>query len=650
MKGRRANGFASARAATTFMPRGRHLFVYDVLGVSLAIVGAFALRFDTSDLVGTIRPFLPVVLLPIAIQPVVNIAFGLYRREWRFASVRDLVGITAAVAASAAITFSLLLILGAFHVTGTAGLPRSFIPLGSLLSLLLLGGGRLAVRVWWDANGSWTPADADLNRMASLVYGAGEAGAAFVRFAGHDPAMGVRIVGFLDDDPKKRGSRLNGIKIYGGLDELGKAARATHARELIVAMPSAPGSVIRQAVDDGRATGLQVRVMPHFHELFGRPDDVARIRPVSLEDLLRREAVRVDIEGLADYLNGATVLVTGGGGSIGSELARQILTLGPRQLVVADNNEAALWRIERDLVERPGTAHQTVKAVLCDVRSAASVERLLGTIEPDVVFHAAALKHVPICELQPAEAVLTNVVGTKNLLGAAAAAGVSRFVMISTDKAVKPVSVMGATKRLAEILTLTAGQQVGRPHIAVRFGNVLGSSGSVVPIFQHQLERGLPITITHPDATRFFMTIPEAVSLILQAGASETVGDVFILDMGDPVRIVDLAADMIRLSGVDPSKVEIVYTGLRPGERLEERLFYDHESMEATVHARVWRATSTSTGQIRRPIDEFLPELAEAAAAADDRRVRQILTRSGALHAQPEHAVPDAPLAAGGAR
>jgi FlaA1/EpsC-like NDP-sugar epimerase len=632
-------GLASGRAATTFTPRGRHLFVYDVLAVSLAILGAFALRFDTSNLVGMMRPFLPVILLPIAVQPLVNVAFGLYRREWRFASIRDLVGITAAVAASAAISFSLLLILGAVHVTGTAGLPRSFVPLTSLLSLLLLGGGRLAVRVWWDVNGSWTPAEADPNQMRSLVYGAGEAGAAFVRFAGHDPAMGVG----------KRGSRLNGIKIYGGLDELPKAARATHARELIVAMPSAPGSVIRRAVDDGRAMGLQVRVIPHFHELFGRPDDVAKIRPVSLEDLLRREPVRVDVEGLADYLNGATVLVTGGGGSIGSELARQILTLGPRQLVVADNNEAALWRVERDLAERHGAAPGAVKAVLCDVRSAASVERLLGTIEPDVVFHAAALKHVPICELQPAEAVLTNVVGTKNLLGAAAAAGVSRFVLISTDKAVQPVSVMGATKRLAEILTLTAGQQVGRPHIAVRFGNVLGSSGSVVPIFQHQLEQNLPITITHPDATRYFMTIPEAVSLILQAGASETVGDVFILDMGDPVRIVDLAADMIRLSGLDPSKIEIVYTGLRPGERLEERLFYDHESMEATAHARVWRATSTSTGQIRRPIDELLLELAEAAAAADDRRVRQILASSGVLHTQSEHAVPDAPLAVGGA-
>jgi FlaA1/EpsC-like NDP-sugar epimerase len=412
-------------------------------------------------------------------------------------------------------------------------------------------------------------------------------------------------------------------------------------------MPSAPGSVVRRAVDEGRRLGLTVSIVPHFHELLGHHDVVARVRPVRLEDLLRREPVEVDVEGLADYLNGATVLVTGGGGSIGSELARQIQSLGPRHLVIADNNEAALWRIERELIERHGSAGPAISALLCDIRSEASVSHLMRTAEPDVVFHAAALKHVPICELQPSEAVLTNVLGTQNVLDAAAASGVSRFVMISTDKAVQPVSVMGATKRVAEMLTLMKGPETGRPHMAVRFGNVLGSSGSVVPIFQRQLEQGLPVTVTHPDATRYFMTIPEAVSLILEAGASETVGDIFILDMGEPVRIVDLAEDMIRLSGLDRDKVEVVFTGLRPGERLEERLYYDHESMEQTAHHRILRVASGPSARVRRPIPEIVADLIAAARTVDDRHVREILVRSGVFHGRPERAAPESPLSVG---
>jgi FlaA1/EpsC-like NDP-sugar epimerase len=373
--------------------------------------------------------------------------------------------------------------------------------------------------------------------------------------------------------------------------------------------------------------------VPNLHELLGGSEHVARIRPVSLDDLLRREPVRVDVEELAGYLNGAVVVVTGAGGSIGGELARQILTLGPRTLVVSDNNEAALWTIERELEERHAADGPAVTARLCDIRSAPAVSRLIEEVRPDVVFHAAALKHVPICEMQPAEAVLTNVIGTRNVLDACEQQGVHRFVLISTDKAVRPIGVMGGTKRLAEIQALAAGRRLGRPYLAVRFGNVLGSSGSVVPVFRHQLEQGLPLTITHPDATRFFMTIPEAVSLILQAGASDTTGDVYILDMGQPVRIVDLADDMIRLSGLDPAHVEIVYTGLRPGERLEESLFYDHEAMDRTEHERVWRARSAYVTGLNEPVGRLVRDLEEAARAADDAAVRDRLASSGVLTA-----------------
>lgn len=618
-----------------FVPRGRHLFLYDLVSISLAIVGAFALRFDANNLATTVGQYLPVALLPLLVQPATNVLFGLYRREWRYASVREMAGVASAVGTATVASAGLFLALSAAGFPGSSGMPRSFFPLEGLLSLTFIGGGRFAIR-WALENAGRSGATDEEAGHATLVYGAGEAGAAVIRLSGRDAAMHVRIVGLLDDDPKKRGSRLNGIRIFGGLDELGEAARATHARELVIAMPSASGPIIRRAIDAGRALQLRVRIVPHFHEILGHHDRVTQLRSVSLEDLLRRDQVRVDIGELAGYLNGATVLVTGGGGSIGGELARQVLTLGPRRLVVMDNNEAALWSIERELTERRWPTEPTVTGSLCDVRDRAAVDHLLRTAQPDVVFHAAALKHVPICELQPTEAVLTNVIGTRNLLEAADAADVSRFVTISTDKAVEPVSIMGATKRLAEMLTIESGHRTARPHMAVRFGNVLGSSGSVVPIFERQLALGLPITITHPNATRYFMTIPEAVSLILQAGSAETVGEIYILDMGDPVRIVDLAEDMIRLSGLDPARVEIVYTGLRPGERLEERLIYDHESMERTDHDRVLRATSTSNGLIGRPISDLVDELATAALASDDRHVRQLLSQSGVLQSQPQ--------------
>ena len=620
-----------APAPSRFTPRGRHLFVFDLFAVSGAIVGAFALRFDATDIGLTIAPYLPVALLPLLLQPLANVAFGLYRREWRYASLREMIGVMSAVAGATVVGAIVFVILSALGFPGTAGMPRSFFPLEGLLSLTLVGGGRFALRWALETSNGSGETDEEVGG-ATIVYGAGEAGAAMLRFADRDARMRVRVVGYLDDDPHKAGSRLGGKKIYGGLDQLNDAVRSTRARRLVIAMPSAPGATVRKAVLQGRALGLDVAILPHFDELLGPHDRIARVRPVVLEDLLRREPVTIDVRELADYLNGTTVLVTGGGGSIGSELARQILTLGPRRLVIMDNSEAALWRIEQELAENRTGPPQVVQAVMCDVRNAPAVQHLFDKFEPEIVFHAAALKHVPMCEMQPAEAVMTNVVGTQNILDAVASSNVGRFVLISTDKAVHPVSVMGATKRLAEMATLQAGRRAGRPHLAVRFGNVLGSSGSVVPIFQRQLEQGLPITITHPDATRYFMTIPEAVSLILEVGASDAVADVFILDMGKPVRIVDLAEDMIRLSGLDPEAVKIIFTGLRPGERLDERLFYDHEDKQKTSHSRIWRSSSTEFDMPVAPID-LLRGLAAAAAASDDRKVRELLSRSGVLHA-----------------
>ena len=613
-----------------FALRGRHLFVYDIVAISLAVLGAFALRFDTSDLAATVRPFLPVALLPILVQPLANIAFGLYRREWRYASIRELITITGSVATSAAVCAGLILILETLNAQGTDGFPRSFVPLTALLSLMLIGGGRFAARILGESRERSSTTEMRGARVPSLVYGAGEAGAAITRMADRDPSMRVQVVGFVDDDPQKRGSRLLGRRIHGAIDDLPSIARRTGSRQLVVAMPSAPGSNIRQAVEAGRRLDLEVRIIPGLHELLGTPDRSHRLRPVSVDDLLRRAPVRVDLEELAGYVNGACVLITGAGGSIGGELARQISRLGPRSLVLVDNSETSLWSIDRDLRDRSAVESIELVSVMSDVRAYERFERVIARYRPEVVLHAAAMKHVPICELQPAEAALTNVIGTRNVLRACDQHGVARFVLISTDKAVHPVSVMGATKRAAELLTLHAGGEAGRSHIVVRFGNVLGSSGSVVPIFRRQLELGLPITITHPDATRYFMTIPEAVSLILQAGAANSIEEIYILDMGEPVRIVDLAQDMIRLSGLDPASVDIVYTGLRPGERLVERLFYDHESVEATLHERVWRVTEPASRR-EAMTAATADELERYCRAADDPAVRRLLIGTGIL-------------------
>jgi FlaA1/EpsC-like NDP-sugar epimerase len=382
--------------------------------------------------------------------------------------------------------------------------------------------------------------------------------------------------------------------------------------------------------------------VPTLPDLLTGRYQVAGIRSVSVEDLLRRAPVNIDTAAIAASINGASVLVTGGGGSIGGELVRQILTLGPRVLTIVEYHEWTLWNIERDVAaRRRGSEGSHVVASLADVRSTAALDAVLRRAKPDVVFHAAALKHVPYVEMFPAEGILTNVVGTRNVLRACEQHGVSRFVLISTDKAVEPVSVMGASKRLAEQLTVLAGRGSGRAYAAVRFGNVLGSSGSVVPLLQRQLDDGLPLTITQPDATRYFMTIAEAVSLILEAGSNPAPGDIYVLDMGEPVRIIDLARDLVRLNRIDPDTVNFTVTGLRPGERLHEKLFYDDEQAERTEHPGILRASRPDTDVHERQIEALVDELSAAAREQDDQTIRELLRTNRYLMA----AAPQGPRA-----
>ena len=613
-----------------FVPRGRHLFVYDIAATLLAIGIGFGLRFDTVAVASSISPFMPVALLPLLVMPPTYAIFGLYRREWRYASVQEMFTLAGAVLAGTILTVAVFEVLAYAGLGGTAGFPGSVFVTEALLSLALVGGGRFALRASLERRGVSGGTDEELG-LPTIVYGAGETGATVARVAARDPDAGLNVVGFIDDDPAKHGSRLMGKRVFGGLDVLPKAARDTHARQLLVAMPTASGPAIRRAFERGQELALQVRTVPHPRELLGGDSLAHRIRKVSVEDLLRRAPVEIDTDAVAGYLNGASVLVTGGGGSIGSELVRQILDVGPRLITIVDNHEEALWSIERELAERTANPDVDCELVLADIRSQEAVDAVIGRARPDVVFHAAALKHVPMVEHSPAEGAMTNVFGSQNVISACERLGVKRFVLISTDKAVEPISAMGATKRLAELLTVASARRTGRPYVAVRFGNVLASSGSVIPIFQRQLEQGRPITITHADATRYFMTIPEAVSLVLQAGSTPDSGVIFVLDMGEPVKIVDLARDLIRLSGLAEDQVPIVYTGLRAGERLHESLSHDHEITERTGHESIMRVRANAVGVVGEELEALLGELEVATRRHDDDRVRELLRGVAAL-------------------
>jgi len=606
------------------------LFAFDIAAAAIAALASLFVRFDTADPSVWLTPFLPVALLPVLVRPAAYLAFGLYRREWRYASVRELLDLGNAVAIGSVVILASYAALLGLGIPGTSPFPRSFFLIEPVLFLGMSAGVRLMIRAALERRamrllppGAPTP---------TIVFGAGEAGAIIGRLASTGGLPDLRIVGYLDDDDRKRRSRLMGHRVHGGLEELEEAVASTGATQLVIAIPSGRPNAVRRAVEAAQRLGLTVKTVPFLPDLVTGNYEISGIRSVSVEDLLRRSPVSIDADAIGASINGASVVVTGGGGSIGSELVRQILTLGPRMLTIIDHHEWTLWNVERDMSSRrreSDGAH--VVAALADVRSPNALRAVLRNANPDVIFHAAALKHVPYVELFPSEGVLTNVVGTRNVIRAAEALGVSRFVLISTDKAVEPVSVMGATKRLAEQLTVLAGQRTGRAYAAVRFGNVLGSSGSVVPLLQRQLDDGMPLTITQPNATRYFMTIAEAVSLILEAAANPSPGDVYVLDMGDPIRIIDLAHDLVRLNGIDPATVQFSVTGLRPGERLHEKLFYDDEQADPTSHPGILRASRAESAWPGPELDGLVDELQRAAEERDDNAVRQLLRASHQL-------------------
>lgn len=610
------------RASPGVVPSGGLLFLYDLIATGASVVLSLAIRFETLDLSESVAPYLPVALLPLAIRPPVRIALGLYRREWRFASVAELRDIFAASVLGSVLIVAAYVVLAAMDAPGANPFPRSFFVIEPLITFLLVGGMRFAMRIRIESllNQRRSPA-----LTPTLIYGAGEAGAGIARAAQRDVDMGIRVVGFLDDDPRKHGSRLHGVRVYGSLDDLRAAVGRTGATQLLVAIPSWSSTLVRRAAEAGRSEGLEVKTIPPIVDLVTGTIQLAPPRSISVEDLMRRAPVPLDTAAIAQYLNGTSVVVTGGGGSIGSELVRQILRVGPRVITVIDHHEEALWNVElearRILDEASGVR---INPVLADVRSETSIAAVIARARPDVVFHAAALKHVPYVEYHPSEGVLTNVIGTRNVLEASRAANVSRLVLISTDKAVEPSSVMGWTKRLAELLTVEASARYGLAYSAVRFGNVLGSSGSLVPLVERQLRDGVPITITEPDATRYFMTLTEAVALILEAGATAAPGHLYVLDMGEPVRIGDLVRDLIRLHGHDEQDIRISVTGLRPGEKLHESLHFPDERLEETEHPGIRRVVMAHD-DLPASITATVDALESAARARDDDKVRAIL-------------------------
>lgn len=574
--------------------RGRHLLVVDLLGVVGAAYLVLVLRYDSGSGTDRFKEFLPIVAVLVGARLASNVRFGLYSQSWRFASVPDLQRIVGAAVVGSVTTFGIVIAASLIPGVGWAdGFPRSFWLAEMLMSGAIFGGLRFGIRAASD----WAPRSlpvAVTDRRLTLFYGAGRTGVLMARSARRKPDAGVVPVGFLDDDMTLAGSLITNLPVFGGLASLDRAIARTGAEALLITMPSAPGKTIRLVVDAAMARGLEVRTVPSMNDLLDGTLDAYRVRRVRVEDLLRRTTGTEHAAAVHEIISGRTVLITGAGGSIGSELARQVYSLRPRRLVLVDRAESALYLVQRELEARrthdPGLGE--LRAHLANVASRHAMERLISNEKPDVIFHAAAYKHVPMMEEHPSDAAYVNIGGTLALLDSAEAAGVERFVLVSTDKAVRPSSVMGASKRLAEMLVAEASQRTGRAYVSVRFGNVLGSNGSVVPIFQEQLEKSEALTITHPEMSRYFMTIAEASWLIVDAAAVGTSGDLFVLDMGDPIRIVDLARDLVRLAGRDPDTQPIEIVGLRQGEKLHEELFYEAERVRPTSIAKVLRTNA----------------------------------------------------------
>lgn len=568
-----------------FLSRNRTVLVGDLLFIFVCVFGSFMLRVPLGARLFDFRYQILVMLgVALIIKPLVYYRFGLYRRLWAYASIHELTLIAIAVTTASVIVAIIVSLISTLFVA--KDFSRLVLVIDWLLSLLAVGGLRFSYRIISESQLSSRQSEIRLKRV--LIAGAGDAGALVVREMQRNPQANLSPVGFVDDDPAKQKQEIHGTPVIGKFDDLARLIDLKKVDEVIIAIPSAPGQVVRKVAEICRLKNIPSRTMPSLHELIGGKVSVNRLREVDITDLLRRAPTHIDDELVGLSLGGRRVLVTGAGGSIGRELCRQIARWEPMELYLLGHGENSIFETLIELEQ--SYPAMKIHPLITDIRNAERIQRLFSTYQPQVVFHAAAHKHVPLMQANINEAVTNNVLGTQVIVEASIENRVERLVMISTDKAICPTSVYGATKRIGEMLILDAARRTGKSFSVVRFGNVLGSRGSVLMRFKRQIDYGGPVTVTHPDMERYFMTIPEAVHLVLQASAMGVGGEVFVLNMGEQIRILDLAQDLIRLSGLEPGKdIEIVYTGIRPGEKLSEALWDEGADYLATIHPDILR-------------------------------------------------------------
>jgi FlaA1/EpsC-like NDP-sugar epimerase len=606
--------------------RNLYFLIADLVLIIVSVIGSYLLRLELESAFQVyFKSAVIMTCIALLIKPLIHYVFGLYRRMWQYASVKELWLITLSVTVGSLIVSSLMMMLFQFKVF--TAFPRSVLIIDWIISIVATGGTRFIMRILAEnTNQPQGSLDGSMPKKV-LIVGAGDGGAIVVRELLKTPQLNMIPVGFLDDDPTKQNMVINNIRVIGTVTDIENIISKIKLDEVIIAIPSAPGRVARLVASACHKAHIPFRTIPGIYELIEGKIGVSRLREVQITDLLRRKPTRLNDQKIREKLKGSSIMVTGAGGSIGRELCRQIARRDPEVLYLLGHGENSIFEIYQELKE----THADVKtvAIIADIRDEVRMRRVFEKNTPEIVFHAAAHKHVPLMEDNVEEAVTNNIIGTRNVARLCKEFQVEHLVMISTDKAVHPINMMGASKRFAEMVVLDESRDAIGDFSIVRFGNVLGSRGSVVPIFKQQIARGGPITITHPEMKRYFMTIPEAVYLVLQSATFSENGDIFILNMGEQVRILDLAEDLIRLSGLEPGRdIELVFTGIRPGDKLSEDLWDEGHNFKPTPHPDIFRLDRKNelTG---KELDEVVKQLERMAASGQSteilKRIEDIL-------------------------
>jgi len=604
--------------------RNRYFFFLDLILLALTPLLALALRVNLPWESDYNTGLICYVIFSIPVKIIVFRIFGLYKRLWRYASVDAIFSIIWSVGiAGVIITAIFLFALGSGLLD--VSLPRSVPIIDGLLTLLVVAGTRLSLRmIQYQAGGGH--ANKSGNRV--LIAGAGDAGQMVPREMHTSKHIQEFLVGFVDDDPIKIGALIHNSPVLGSLDKIPALVEKHQIDELIIAMPTAPGEIIRKVVNLAEQSGIVTRTLPGIFELISGEVAVSQLREVGVGDLLRRQPVNFGVERVRDLIRGKRILITGAGGSIGSELCSQISQCNPEKIFALGHGENSLFNLPGKIKTWSDEQIKLkLEIIIADIRDTDRLGYIFQRIKPEIVFHAAAHKHVPLMEQNLEDAITNNIMGTRNMLDLSESFDVERFVNISTDKAVDPVNVMGMTKKIGEMMVRQAATKTGRPYVSVRFGNVLGSRGSVVPFFKEQISSGGPVTITHPDVERFFMTIFEAVQLVLQASTLSMANEIFVLDMGEQIKIKDLAEELIQLSGLEPNNdIEIIYTGLRPGEKLSEALYNSYEKHMATDHEKIQAVISNKDPSLKS-LNEDIETLIDFAKRGNTKQAQELLEK-----------------------